>query len=487
MARRPARALTLLFLGLVVLTRPADVFAAPPGKPRSLSTEAVTRPFTGDLDGMIKRRVIRVLVTYSKTHYFIDRGQQRGMVVDAMRLFEDELNTKTKAGHLKTHVVFVPVSREELLPALVAGRGDIVAAGLTITAARDELVDFANPTFTDVSEIVVTGPRSPRIASLDDLAGQQVFVRKSSSYWESLVALNERFRKEGKAEVVLKPAPETLETEDLLEMLNAGLVKLVVADSYLATFWKQVFPAIELHPEVAVRTGGRIAPAIRNGSPKLRAALDDFLRRNGPRTAFGNQVLRQYLQSTKFVKSATAEDDMKRFTATVDIFRRYGDRYHMDWLLMVAQGYQESTLDQRKRSPLGAVGIMQVMPTTGKELQVGDIGKLEPNIHAGVKYIRFMIDQYYAQEPMNDLNKTLFAFAAYNCGPSRVRQLRREAEKRGLNPNLWFDNVERIAAERIGRETVTYVSNIYKYYVAYKLAMEELADREKAKGTVPSS
>jgi membrane-bound lytic murein transglycosylase MltF len=112
-------------------------------------------------------------------------------------------------------------------------------------------------------------------------------------------------------------------------------------------------------------------------------------------------------------------------------------------------------------------------------LKVGDITRMEANIHAGVKYIRFMMDTYFAKEPMDPLNKGLFAFAAYNAGPNRIKQLRSEAAKRGLNPNLWFNHVERIASERIGRETVTYVSNIYKYYIAYRLAMEELEQRKQ--------
>jgi membrane-bound lytic murein transglycosylase MltF len=156
-----------------------------------------------------------------------------------------------------------------------------------------------------------------------------------------------------------------------------------------------------------------------------------------------------------------------------ELFQKYGAQYNIDYLLMAAQGYQESTLDQNVKSPVGAIGVMQVMPRTGKQLNVGDISKVEPNIHAGVKYMRFMMDQYFKDEPMDNLNKGLMTIASYNAGPARVRQLRREAEKRGLDPNVWFGNVERVASERIGRETVTYVSNIYKYYIAYTLTLEE--------------
>ncbi|MCU0593413.1 MAG: lytic transglycosylase F, partial [Desulfobacterales bacterium] len=364
----------------------------------------------------------------------------RGVGYEAFRKFEEDLNKKLKAKHIRVNVVFIPVSRDELLPALVEGRGDIAAANLTITEARDQLVDFADPTLTDVSEIVVTGPESPAIATLDDLSGQEVFVRPSSSYYESLRALNERFKKEGKPEIKLMPAPENLEDEDLLEMLNSGLIKLLVVDNHKARFWKQIFPKLILHEDVFVRTGGSVAWAIRDNSPQLKAELNDFVKKHGKGTAFGSEIFRRYLKSTKYVKSATNSEEIKKFKELVQFFRKYGDQYGMDWMLMAAQGYQESRLDQNAKSPVGAIGVMQVMPATGKDLKVGDIRLAEPNINAGVKYIRFMVDQYFKDEPMDDLNKGLFAFAAYNAGPGRVRQLRREAQKQGLNPNIWFNN-----------------------------------------------
>jgi membrane-bound lytic murein transglycosylase MltF len=484
-------------IGLTLLsTCPSVAFAQSPAKPAqpapkppapaqpapaTVTPDLVLQKWTGDLDGMIKRRQIRVLTTYSKTHYFIDKGQQRGITYDAFKEFEEVLNKKHKTGNLRVNVVFVPVSRDELGPALVEGRGDVAFASIVVTPERQKIVDFAAPTNTGVSEIVVTGPKSPKIATLDDLAGQEVFVRPNSIYHQSLVRLNEDFKKRGKAAVVLKPAPVVLEDEDLLEMLNAGLVKAVVVYSHLAQFWKQVFPNIVPHEDVVLEKNLTIAPAIRKNSPLLKAELDAFVKTHGKGTAFGNIVVAKYMKGAKFVKNANNDADRKRFLAIIELFRKYGGKYSVDWLLMAAQGYQESGLNQSVKSQVGAVGVMQVMPATGKELKVGDITQLEPNIHAGVKYMRFMIDQYYAKEPMDELNKALFTFASYNAGPARVRQLRREAEKQGLNPNVWFNNVERIALARIGRETVTYVSNIYKYYVAYKLVIDEMEERAKAK------
>jgi len=238
---------------------------------------------------------------------------------------------------------------------------------------------------------------------------------------------------------------------------------------------------LKLFPTVTLRTDGDIAWAIRKDSPKLKESLNAFLAGSGRDSLHARMIFRRYLLSTQYVKGASAEAARKRFTALVALFRKYGARYNMDWMLMAAQGYQESRLDQSAHSRVGAIGVMQVMPDTGKELNVGDITQLEANIHAGVKFIRTMVDRYYGKEAMDDLNKVFFAFAAYNAGPGRVRQLRREAEARGLDPNVWFNNVERIASERIGRETVTYVSNIYKYYVTYLLIQGEYLQRQAIK------
>lgn len=197
-----------------------------------------------------------------------------------------------------------------------------------------------------------------------------------------------------------------------------------------------------------------------------------------------NILLQKYLQNTKFAKEATSSKEIAKFESTVDLFRKYGDQYDLDYLLMTAQGYQESQLNQEAKSPVGAIGVMQVMPATGKELNVGDIRQTETNIHAGVMLIRRMMNRYYANEPMDKVNKGLFTFASYNAGPRRIRQLRKEAAKRGLDPNVWFNNVEVVASEKIGRETVQYVSNIYKYYPAYQMIEEQRAERQKAKESV---
>jgi membrane-bound lytic murein transglycosylase MltF len=471
------------------------IYAATDAKPSSppaereqltISPAEIMKPWTGDLDGMIERGVIRVLTVYSKTFYFVNKGVQMGAVPDIFRVFEEDLNKKLakegtlKHKHLKVRVAFIPLARGELLPALAAGTGDIAASSLGVTEERQKLVDFSLPLAPNASALIVSGPASPAISSVDDLAGKQVFVRRSSVYYELLTALNQRFATEQKPAVIIKEAPEELEDEDLIEMVNAGLMPLTVSADFLANFWKQVFPNIEVHQGAPVFTGGNIAWAIRKGCPQLKAVVDDFAARHAKGTAIGNQILARYLKNAQYVKDAGSEAERKKFLTLAEYFQKYSDQYDVDWLLMVAQGYQESQLNQSVKSPVGAIGVMQVMPKTGKDLGVGDIKAVEANIHAGVKYLRWMIDQYYEKEPMTKLDKALFAFASYNAGAGRISQLRTEAAKRGLDPNVWFHNVEYVAAEKIGAETVTYVANIYKYYIAYKLIMEARTEKEQA-------
>ena len=446
----------------------------------------VTEPFTGDLDELVKRRMIRAGVVFSRTHYFIDKGVQRGLSYDAIQLFEEQLNKRLKTGLLKVHVVAVPLSRDEVFSALQTGVVDFVAASLTVTPERRKVAAFSTPVRTNVSEVVITGSMSPPVASAEDLSGREVFLRKSSSYYESVRALNATLAAKGRPLVTIKEAPEALEDDDLLEMANAGLVDATIVDDFMAEFWRQVFPRFQINKDAVVRTGGEIAVGVRKDNPKLLNAVNAWIKEYGPRTAFGNQMERKYLQNADYVKDAASEAERKKLLALVKFFQTYGARYSVDPLLMVAQGYQESRLDQAAKSHVGAIGVMQVMPATGKDLAVGDISQIEPNIHAGVKYFRFMMDQFYKNEPMDDLNKGLMTLASYNAGPGRIRQLRRETEKRGLNPNVWFNNVERVVSERIGRETVMYVSNIYKYYVAYRLVLNRDQQRDAARSKGPS-
>ncbi|MGE5802627.1 MAG: transglycosylase SLT domain-containing protein [Gemmatimonadota bacterium] len=447
--------------------------------------EAVLKPFTGDVDSLSKRRVVRIGVAFNRTFYYVDKGVPRGIAYEYGQLMEARLNKHYHTDNSnKIHVIFLPLPRAMLLPALIDGHVDLVAAQVSVRAELQQHVAFSDPTRTNVKQILVTGPGGPAIRSIEDLAGKEVFAREWGGYTQGLRTVNEYFTGHGMPPVVIREAPPTLEDDDLLEMVNAGLIPALVVDDYLAVFWKKVFRNLVVHDSITLHAGGTLAIAVRKNNPQLLSALNTFMGRYGLSTAFGNRIERQYLVNATYAKSATSAQERKAFLRLVTLFRKYSDRYKMDFLLMAAQGYQESGLNQAARSPVGAIGVMQIMPATGTILNVGDITQLEPNIHAGVKHMRSLMNTFFENEPMDDLNKGLFTFAAYNAGGGRVRQLRQEAEQRGLNPNIWFGNVEQIASERIGRETVTYVANIFKYYVAYRLVLEETERRAAAKAAV---
>jgi membrane-bound lytic murein transglycosylase MltF len=472
----------LCFLACCEAT-PAALAAEEP--PRQLSLESRQR--TGDFDQMLKRRMIRVLVPYSRTLYYIDKGRERGLNADLLRDFERYLNKKhAKAlGKRPLTVYIIPTTRDKLFSELDAGRGDIAAANLTVTPERLRHVDFA--TFKDrkpVQELIVTGPKSPEIAAVEDLSGQTLHVRRATSYYESVVALNERLAKASRAPVTIALLPDALEDEDVLEMLNAGLFQFVIVDDWKARVWAQVLPKIKVRQDLVMREEGYTGWAMRKGSPKLQEAVADFYANAVKKQGGMEARIAQYHKRIKQISNNAGKAELARFDRTIALFRRYGAKYDFDPLMLAAQGYQESQLRQEARSHVGAIGVMQIMPETGKELGVGDIRELEPNIHGGAKYMDQLMTRFFPDANFSPEVRPLFAFASYNAGPGNISRMRKEAAKRGLDPDKWFNNVEVVVAEKIGMETTTYVRNIYNYYVAYKLIADAHETARRARETV---
>jgi len=476
-----------LFLAALALAEPpAKSPPAPVAKPAARQLTTQTKTWTGDFDVMLERRAIRVLAPYSRSLYFNDKGRERGLTADNVRDFERWINKKYAKQLAKRPitVVIIPTTRDKLLPGVVQGSGDIAVGNLTITEERRKTVDFVSlPDQTSVKEVVLTGPKSPAIASADDLAGKSVHVRKASSYHESLVALNGRFAKEGKPAVKLVLVPDALEDEDMMEMLNAGLLEAIVVDDWKAKMWAQILPKIKVNAQAVVREGGQIGWATRRGSPKLEAEILAYMKASLTKGVITGRV-KQYMRKVKQIKNSTGTEEAKRFEQTYALFEKYGKKYNFDPLMLAAQGYQESQLNQDAKSHVGAIGVMQVMPATGKELNVGDIRVTEPNIHAGTKYMDQLMTKFFPDAKFDEVNRTLFAFASYNCGPGNVSKMRKAAEKDGLDPDRWFNNVEIVTARKIGIETTTYVRNIYKYYVSYKLMQESQEAGKKAREQV---
>jgi len=395
-------------------------------KHRQLSLAA--KPWKGDFDGMLERRVIRIYVPYSRTIYFIDKGRERGAAADLMRQFERWVNKKYAKllGKRPLTVVVAVSTRDKLLADLTEGRADMAVGNIKVLDELLKLIDFVAPEDKAVSvELLVTGPASPPMASLDDLSGKTVHVRKYSSYYLSLTALNEGLRKAGKPEVKVVTVPDALEDEDMLEMLNAGLLESTVVDDWKAKMWAQVFPKVQVREDIQLRPPIKMGWAIRKDSPKLAVELSEFYASYAKTTGGIPALQRQYMKTIKVLHNAASTEDQKRFQQLIAYFQKYGSQYHFDPIMLAAQGYQESTLDQDVKSAVGAIGVMQVMPATGAELKVGEIRQAEPNIHAGTKYMDLLMTKYFSDANFDEQNRTLFAFASYNAGPATYRRCAR--------------------------------------------------------------
>jgi len=470
-------------VGLAAFSATAE---APAGRQlRQLNLE--NRPWKGDFDQMLERRIIRVLVPYSRTLYYVDKGHERGLNAELVRDFERYINKKyaKRLGKRPLTVYIMPVTRDKLLGHVAAGLGDIAAGNLTATEARRELVDFIMPTDRKpVRELIVTGPKSPQVATLDDLSGKTIHVRKATSYYESVLALNKRLLAERKRPVRIGILPDAVEDEDKLEMLNAGLLEFVVVDDWKAAAWAQVLPKVKVREDLVMRTEGHTGWAVRKGSPKLVEAGTDFFDNFVGKQGISAARQAQFHKRVKQINDNTAGAEAKRFEATLKLFEKYGAQYGFDPLMLAAQGFQESKLNQDARGRSGAIGVMQLMPATGKELAVGDIRQLEANIHGGAKYMDQLLTRYFPDAKFDESDRPLFGFASYNCGPGNVAKMRKIAAQRGLDPDKWFNNVEIVVSEKIGIETTTYVRNIFKYYTADKLTLEAQQAQAKAREAV---
>jgi membrane-bound lytic murein transglycosylase MltF len=455
--------------------------AAPPTEDTGRGLSLENKPWKGDFDAMLEHKRIRVLVPYSRTLYFLDKGQERGLTAETVRDFETYINKKYRKDKRPITVFIIPTTRDRLIDNVAAGIGDIAAGNITVTPSREKVVDFYAPDNQPThDEIVVTGPNAPPLATIDDLAGKAVAVRQSSSHYESLVALNKRFAAERKPPVQIELLPDALETPDVLEMTDAGVLDIVVADNIEAKAWALALPNIKVREDLAVRSGTKIGWAIRKNSPQLAAALEDFRESHLIKQGVSAYRLAQFQKRFKRMGNPAQAAEYKRFQATLEIFRRYGPEYDFDPLMLAAQGFQESRLNQDAKSHVGAIGVMQIMPATGKELGVGDIRRIEANIHGGAKYLDKLMRDYFKDAKFDEQNRALFAFASYNAGPGRIQQMRKLAAERGLNPDVWFNNVEIVTADKVGMETTTYVRNIFKYYASYRLLQDLEAQKQQA-------
>lgn len=442
---------------------------------QSVVDQIVQQKYTDDLPEIKKRKRIRALVTYSRTDFFFDdSGAPIGLQVEFMHEFEKQLNKGVKREADKVRVQFIPTTFDRLIPDLLEGRGDIAAAILTLTNERQKKIKFITSNRQKIAELVVTHKSVDNITAVEDLAGQELYVLRGSSYAEHLRALNKTFKKNKLKPIKIVEADSTQTSEDILELVNAGVVKITVVDDYKAQIWARVLPNIKLLNSVAISKNNAAGWGIRKNNPELEKSLNVFLNKVKKGTLFGNMIFNRYYKKDKWIKDPNARADRNKLLALIHLFRKYGDQYEFDFLAIAAQAYQESQLDHSRQSHRGAKGIMQLLPSTAADKHVGiaNIDSEEDNIHAGTKYLAFVRDRYFSDPEITPENRMAFSWAAYNAGPTKVRKMRNLAEKMGLDRNVWHSNVEIAAGKLVGRETVQYVGNIFKYYIAYSLVKD---------------
>ena len=453
-----------------------DVEVAPndlPPPPRHVHLPLPLERHTGDLGDMVKRRAIRALVVIKPMSFFYDGGRPRGVMYETLEEFQKFANKKLNPGTIRVVVTFVPVRLDQLEAAVTEGVGDLIAYDVAITEERSRRVAFSTPMLENVQQIIVTSPDFGPVSTLEELGGREVYANPLTLYYENLQKVNASLRASSHEPIVIRASDPRLTNDDLIEMVNAGLIPATVTTRIRADLWSQVLKGIRPHPELVIAENVQVGMVMRKDNPHLKQLVDEFVTSHAVGTSFGNTVLRRYLKNTKWVDQSTSSDRMARFRQLADIFRTYGREYDIDYLLLAAQGYQESKLDQAVTSPAGAVGIMQVIPryAAAAPINISNVkGDATANIHAGAKMLRQKVDRYFDDPAVDALNRVLFALASYNAGPTRIAGLRKRAAAAGLNPNVWFENVELVAAQAIGQETVNYVRNVYKYYVAYKLS-----------------
>ncbi len=423
-------------------------------------------PYTGGLKTIEKKKVIRVLVAVDLGFYYIEDGQPKGILAELLYHMEQYF----KKNKVKISIQIIPVNRDELIPYLIEGYGDVIVANLTVTETRQKEISFTQPILKDISEYVINNISSPPIDSLKNLSGQRIWVRKSSSYYSSLLKVNKALEKEKLPPVIIELVDETIQDFEIVEMVNLGLINATVLDSHKTKIWQSKMQDIQINRAYPIREDSEIAWAIRKKSPDLLALMDKYIKTVKSGTLLGNIIHDRYLKRQKWLNKFLSPEKMDKVRALSDTFYKYSTEYDMNYLMTIAQGYQESGLDQSKISHKGAVGIMQVLPSTAKDrvVNISDIYNAKNNIHAGIKYMAYLRNRYFSSSGIDYDNQIYLSLAAYNAGPGNMRKMRRYAERNGYDPDVWFNNVEIVTRRYIGLEPVKYVRNIARYYIIYK-------------------
>jgi len=432
-----------------------------------------SRPSFEDLPSLLKKRIIKVLVVNHPAYYFIYQSRPRGFAYDMMREYEKHLNRKYfKNTKLKLNILFIPVPSSQIINLLAQGYGDIAIGPLMTPLRQQNQVTHTEPIYTNNQLLLVSHDSTIEYKDIKQLSGKEIWIRRNSIYHQQLDIINQQLFQLKRQPIYINIVADELEDYELLDMVDNKQIFMTMISNHGLRLWQKLYKNIKLHPRLVIGNNIPSTWAVRNHTPQLTRSLNQFIHKHKKGTKIGNILHRRYLVSHRWLSKVIHQQFEKRYLETEKIIKKYAEQYEFDWQLILAQAYQESRLNQKAISHRGAVGVMQILPSTANEpyVNIKNINNVDSNIHAGVKYLHFMKQRYFSHKNIAKLDSLLLSFAAYNAGPAKLIQLRKRALKEGLNPNIWFNNVEKIAAETIGKETVNYVNNIYKFYITYLLA-----------------
>ncbi|WP_158589079.1 MltF family protein [Alginatibacterium sediminis] len=446
-----------------------------------LLPDFITQPSFGDYAQMEERQMIRALVVFGRADFFMDQGHMTGLQVELLGHFETFIN-KGKATRDRVRIKYIPVTFDQLIPALQDGRGDIAAAFLSPTPERAKLVSLIPGLINDVDEILVSHSSNTEVTTWDSLKGKEIVVLKNSSYAENIERVNKDLGFWSFDKIKMREGDSEFASEDLLEFVNEGIIDFTVIDSYKAELWQKVLPNIQLHPDIFLSKGNSLGWAVRQESIELKEKIEAFIQSEvKPGSLLGNMLIKRYYESTSWVKKAISSSERDRLNRLMPIFEKYAQQYNFDPLVLVAQAYQESGLNNDLVSDRGAVGVMQLLPSTGAEMGIKDLSNVDQNIKAGAKYMSWLREYHLSDYELAPNEQLAFNWAIYNAGPGRLKTILKKTEELGLDPTKWFGNVELATAQIIGQETVKYVANNFKYYAAYRFILE--LEQQKSEST----
>jgi membrane-bound lytic murein transglycosylase MltF len=455
-------------LPMAALSDTALPDAAPVAGPQAVQHTTQVR----DLDAIRDKQVLRVLVNQSRNSSGGVKGQEIGVEFQRLQAFEHYLNAQAGDGRKVTFKI-VPKAKNQLLTALERGEGDLVAPGELLDATQSKGVQASEPVVRDVP-LVLVGVRGQRsLRHLEQLSGRTLSLPTGSAADEALHQLNRRLELRKLPPAKIEWVDPSLAVEDVLEMVQAGIYPLTLVEQPIAERWARVMPRLRLDRSLIVKTEGDINWFVRSDATQLRASVDGFLDAykpaNGRDEAFEKAYKNMYRVNNPLVRGNM--DKLEQLRPTL---QRHADAQGIDWLDLAALAFKESKLNPGAKGSGGATGLLQITPTAARRVGVGNIQNTDNNVQAAARYMALIQRKFFSSPRVNERERMAFVLAAYNLGPERVQRMRKEARKRGLNPNQWFFQTERIAMEQGGENVVTFVNSVNKYYLAFDRHRESL-------------